>query len=226
MTARLNHFILERTFDLLIFLNQVELPMSKVKIQAVRRQDKYEKRLASIVKAASKVIAREGFDGASVRDVAAKSKIGLSGIYYYFKSKDELLYAIQHHAFSTLISRLRQKLESSKSPEDRLKAVIDNHFQYFVNNMDEFKVCVHEMDSLSGKYYRGVLKTRQEYFDLVRKTVGEIYRGSKYETDLAALFLFGSLNWVYMWFDSDKNTDIDKLTSQFLRVFLNGINQS
>ncbi len=193
---------------------------------AIRRQEKYEKKLSSILRAASKVIARDGFDGASVRDVAAKGRIGLSGIYYYFKSKDELLYAIQHHAFSTLVRQLKEKLKESSSPEERLKAVIDNHFRYFVNNMDEFRVCVHEMESLSGKYYKSVLKMRQEYFGLVRKSVEEVYRGTRNECDLATLFLFGSLNWVYMWYDPTKNSDIDKLSSQFLRVFMNGINGS
>jgi len=63
----------------------------KAKSATTRRRGNYEKRMASILKAASRVIAKNGFDGASVRDVAAKGKIGLSGIYYYFKNKDEML---------------------------------------------------------------------------------------------------------------------------------------
>lgn len=202
------------------------MPKSNVKSAVARRQGKYEKRSSSILKAASKVIARDGFDGASVRNVASKGRIGLSGIYYYFKSKDEMLYAIQQHAFSELVRLLRQKLKAAPSADKKLKAVIDNHFEFFVNNMDEFRVCIHEIDSLSGKYYTEVLKTRREYFNLVRQTVSEIHGGTKYEVDLATLILFGSLNWVYMWYDADKNADIDKLSTQFLRVFLKGINES
>lgn len=204
----------------------VNSPKPKAKLSATRRRDTYEKRLASILKAASKVIARNGFDGASVRDVAARGKIGLSGIYYYFKNKDEMLYAIQQHAFTTLVRRLRRKLDESSSPEDRLKAVIENHFQFFVNNMDEFRVCIHEIDSLSGKYYKSVLETRREYYRLVREAVGGIYHGTKYDIDLATLFLFGSLNWVYMWYDPCRNADVDGLSSQFLSVFLKGIDES
>jgi len=202
------------------------MPKTKAKPAATRRHNKYEKRLSSILRAASKVIARDGFEGASVRDMAAKGRIGLSGIYYYFKSKDELLYSIQHHAFSTLIRSLKERLKESASPEDKLKAVMDNHFQFFVNNMDEFRVCVHEIESLSGKYYKNVLAVRQEYFRIVREVVSQTFRGSEYETDLATLFLFGSLNWVYMWYDPEKNVDIDRVSSQFLRVFLNGISES
>jgi len=198
----------------------------KAKSATTRRRGNYEKRMASILKAASRVIAKNGFDGASVRDVAAKGKIGLSGIYYYFKNKDEMLYAIQQHAFTTLVERLRQKLDEADSPEARVKAVIDNHFRFFVDHMDEFRVCIHEIDSLSGTYYKKVLETRREYFDLVREAVSEICDGSKNDVDVATLFLFGSLNWVYMWYDPERNTDIDELSSQYLQVFLNGINRS
>lgn len=191
-----------------------------------QRQEKYEKRLSSILKAASKVIAKDGFDGASVRNVAAKGKIGLSGIYYYFKSKDEMLYAIQQHAFSTLVCSLKERLKGALTPEEKLRAVLDNHFDFFVNNTDEFKVCVHEIDSLSGTYYKKVLKTRQEYFSLVREVIGELYGSSHDDTDLATLFLFGSLNWVYMWYDPEKNADINELSSQCLKVYLNGINNA
>lgn len=191
-----------------------------------RRNSQYQKRLDTILKAASRVIARDGFEGASMRNLAAKSKIGLSGIYYYFKNKDELLYAIQYHAFATLVESLKEKLQTASGPEQKMKAVFENHFRYFVNNMDEFRVCVHEIDSLSGDYYKRVLNKRQEYFNLVRSAINEVFGKRTYETDLATLFLFGSLNWVYMWYDPKKNADIDKLSTQFYRIFMNGINKS
>jgi hypothetical protein len=121
---------------------------------------------------------------------------------------------------------LQEKLAKLSSPEDRLKAVFDNHFQYFANNMDDLKVCVHEIESLSGKYYKNILKIRQEYYRLVRGVVAEVIELEDYDTNLATLSLFGSLNWIYMWYDKEKNQDIDKVSSQFLRVFLNGIKAS
>jgi AcrR family transcriptional regulator len=190
---------------------------------ATRRHARYETRLSSILRAASRIIARDGFEGASVRDVAAKANIGLSGIYYYFESKDELLYLLQHHTFSSLVASLSRRLEEATSPREKLKAVIDNHFQFFINNMDDLKVCVHEMESLSGKYYKAVLAIRREYYRLVRSVIAENAGRSRPASDLTTLFLFGSLNWVYMWYDPEKNPDIEKLSNQLMKVFLDGI---
>jgi AcrR family transcriptional regulator len=199
------------------------MPQPETRLSAQRRNSQFHKRQDEILKAASRIIARDGFEGATIRGVAARAKINLSGIYYYFENKDELLYALQHHAFSTLAETLSQRLEISKTPEDKLKAVIENHFEFFVNNMDNLKVCVHEIESLSGKYYNEILKLRRKYFGLVKDVISEVTDGSKNDADLTALCLFGSLNWVYMWYNPKKNPDIKKLSAQYLKIFLNGI---
>jgi len=195
------------------------------KTEPERRNSQYEKRLATILRAASKIIARDGYEGASVRKVAAAAKINLSGIYYYFSGKDELLFALQRHTFSTLVDTLKQRLAACATPEEKLRAVADNHFEFFVSNMDDLKVCVHEIESLSGKYYNEVLIIRQEYFRVVRNVLAGVIGKSKKQADLAALFLFGSLNWVYMWYDPKKNTDIRKLSRRLSAVYLNGIKE-
>ena len=159
-----------------------------------------------------------------MRAMAARGRIGLSGIYYYYKNKDELLFAIQHQAFSNLVESLTDRLATLDTPEQKLRAIIENHFKFYVENADQFRVCVHEIDSLTGKYYRNVLALRQEYFRLVREVISQILRRSQYEIDMATFFLFGSLNWVYMWYDPAKNADIQRVTTQFLKVILNGIN--
>ena len=199
------------------------LPAKKARPAVTRRNHQYEKRLSSILRAASRVISRHGFEGASVREVAAQAKIGLSGIYYYFTNKDELLYALQHHTFSTLVSSLEERLKSAATPQERLRAVIDNHFEFFVHNMDDLKVCVHEIESLSGKYYRSVLTIRRQYYRLVRDVVAENIGKRKQAANVATLSLFGSLNWVYMWYDPAENADIETLSNQFANIFLNGI---
>ncbi|MCK4460204.1 MAG: hypothetical protein KAW46_00280, partial [candidate division Zixibacteria bacterium] len=109
---------------------------------------------------------------------------------------------------------------------DRLKAVIDNHFEFFAGNMDDLKVCVHELESLSGKYYREVLNVRRKYYRLVRSVVAQNLDGRRHDVDLATLFLYGSLNWVYTWYDADKNADIHTLSDGLLKIYMNGIRAS
>jgi AcrR family transcriptional regulator len=200
------------------------LPTTRTDQTAVRRNRQYEKRLNSILKAASTVIAKDGYEGASVRKVAAKAGVGLSGIYYYFKNKDELLYAIQSSTFTTLVDLLKERLSGLENPKDRLRAAIRNHFEFFVNNINDLKVCVHEIESLSGDYYKDVLEIRREYFELVKDIIAEnLPEGGKLDPALVSLYLFGSLNWIYMWYNPQINSDVTVLTDHLMTIFTKGI---
>jgi AcrR family transcriptional regulator len=203
------------------------MPLTKSKITNPRRNKHYEKRLSTILKAASKIIARDGFEGASMRKVAAEAGINLSNIYYYFESKDEMLFAIQINAFTTLINSLKERLAKVGPPEARLKEVIENHFQFFSTNMNDLKVCSYEIGSLYGDYYKQILKIRREYYKLVKNVVAENKTKSQStDLNLATLYLFGSLNWIFMWYDPKINSDIGKLADQLLKIYLNGIKVS
>src|ERR1700755_2877712 len=85
------------------------------------RETRYNRRLAEILTHATEVFCKKGYEGASMRDLSRASGMSLAGLYHYFKSKDELLYLTQKHTFRTIIDRLRQRLERSSDPEERIR---------------------------------------------------------------------------------------------------------
>src|SRR3989337_464591 len=90
-------------------------------------------KLDHILECATRVFCEKGYEGASIRDIARRSRVSLAGLYYYVQSKEELLYLIQKHCFSTLVGRLREQLESADpDPEARLQVVVANHIRYFL----------------------------------------------------------------------------------------------
>ena len=66
------------------------------------------RKLEMILRHSARVFAEKGYEGASIRDISRASGVSLSGLYYYVESKQKLLYLIQIHTFSTILSRLRR----------------------------------------------------------------------------------------------------------------------
>lgn len=188
------------------------------------KSERYARRLESILKASSEVFAERGFDGASVRAIAARAEISLSGIYYYFESKEKLLFALQRHTFTSLIGSLKRRLQDTRLPEERLLAVIQNHIEYFFENMASLEVCSHELHRLTGGEYERILEYRREYYELARKVISELMDAPSESVALSTLHLFGSLNWIYMWYDSSEHTDIRQITDTLANIYLNGLN--
>jgi AcrR family transcriptional regulator len=101
--------------------------------QAVPAQaTRYDRRLAEILVHATEVFCKKGYEGASMRDLSRASGMSLAGLYYYFESKERLLFLIQKHAFSTIVERLKARLESVDDREDRIRIFILNHLEYFL----------------------------------------------------------------------------------------------
>ena len=70
-------------------------------------ETRFDRRLGKILAHATEVFYEKGYEGASMRDLSRASGMSLAGLYYYFESKEKLLYLIQKHTFTTIVERLQ-----------------------------------------------------------------------------------------------------------------------
>ncbi len=190
-----------------------------------KRTPSFDRKLDGVLAAAARVMAREGYGRATIRQVAREAGMSLAGLYHYFTSKEELLFLLQFHTFDAIVSALAEKLEPVRDPRERLRVIVTNHLDHFLARMDELKVCAHEMESLGGEYYRRVQELRREYFRVTLETVqaiGSENRGAKVSPRLATLYLFGMLNWIYTWYPAERGTSGEVLADELVALFLDG----
>jgi len=187
---------------------------------------KYDKKLADILVTATKVFAEEGYDRASIRKVAARAGISIAGLYYYTSSKEQLLFQIQDHAFSELIRQYREQSVELLDPVDRLRLLIRNHLDRFLANMAELVVCSRELDRLVGEYRKHIEDKHREYFGLALDLFRELaeQRG-KFRVDprTAALAMFGSINWVHIWYRPETGPSAEQMADDLIRLYLKGV---
>src|SRR5262245_54748611 len=135
---------------------------------------KYDQKLVHVLKTSAAVFAAKGYHSTSMRDISRATKMSLSGLYYYFASKEELLFLIQDYCFSTVIGDCRRLLAGVEDPVRRLKLLIENHLNYFVHNMNEMKVLSHEANSITGELFAKINTKKRQYVDMVINLLREI----------------------------------------------------
>src|SRR5262249_51914680 len=113
-------------------------------------ETRFDRRLSEILAHATDVFDEKGYEGASMRDLSRASGMSLAGLYYYFESKEKLLYLIQRHTFTTILERLRRRLDGVIDAEARIRVFILNHLQYFLANQKAMKVLSHEDEVLKN----------------------------------------------------------------------------
>jgi AcrR family transcriptional regulator len=186
---------------------------------------RYDRRLAEILAHATEVFCEKGYEGASMRDLSRASGMSLAGLYYYFESKERLLFLIQKHTFSTVVLRLKKRLESVTDAEDRIRIFILNHLEYFLNNQQAMKVLTHEDDALKNGFGSEIAAIKREYYRLCVALLEDLKktRGAQISTRTAVMSLFGMMNWIYTWHNPRVDADAEHLAREMGDVFLRGV---
>jgi TetR/AcrR family transcriptional regulator, cholesterol catabolism regulator len=193
----------------------------KPSVQASR----YDQRLAEILSHAANVFCEKGYEGASMRDLSRASGMSLAGLYYYFESKERLLFLIQKHTFSTIVQRLKARLERIDDAEQKIRIFILNHLEYFLANQAAMKVLSHESESLKNGFASEVAAIKREYYRICIGLLEELKReqGLQVSTRIAVLSLFGMMNWIYTWHNPRVDADAEHMAREMGDIFLRGV---
>lgn len=196
--------------------------MRKAKAQPRDSQAKLQR----ILRHSAQVFSEKGYEGASVRDISRSSGVSLAGLYYYVRSKQELLYLIQIYTFRTILERLEMKLEGVEDPIEKLRILVHNHLDFFLSNPVEMKVLTHEDDALDGRFRKEVLDIKRRYYAVALNVFEEMRKSGlarRLNPRVAVLALFGMMNWVHTWHRPDTDPQADSLAESMAGMFLHGV---
>jgi AcrR family transcriptional regulator len=188
-------------------------------------ESRFDQRLAKILAHATEVFYEKGYEGASMRDLSRSSGMSLSGLYHYCESKEKLLYLIQKHTFSTIVERLRDRLDDVADPEQRIRAFILNHLEYFLANRKAMKVLSHEADALTNSFGSEIAAIKREYYRICVSLLDDFKHAKRLEfsSRMAVLSLFGMMNWIYTWYNPRVDANARELAREMSDIFLRGV---
>lgn len=171
------------------------------------------------------MFAEKGYEGASMRDLSRLSGMSLAGLYYYFNSKEKLLYLIQRHLFLSAIDLARERLKEENDPEERIRVFIRCHLEYFLAKPDAMKVLSHEDDVLKEQMGTGVADLKRQYYHCCADLLDALKtaKGLQCNSRVATLCLFGMMNWLPTWYNPRVDGDATVMAQEIGDVFLRGI---
>jgi TetR/AcrR family transcriptional regulator, cholesterol catabolism regulator len=186
---------------------------------------RFDRRLGQIIDHATEVFCLKGYEGASMRDLSRATGMSLAGLYYYFESKERLLFLIQKHTFTTIVEKLKARLENVTDPEQRIRIFILNHLEYFVSNQQGLKVLSHEDESLKNGLSSEIAGIKREYYRICLGLMEDLRRKRvlDFNARTAVMSLFGMINWIYTWYNPRVDGNAETLAEQMGNIVLNGI---
>ena len=186
----------------------------------------HDEKLQQILKTSAKIFAEKGFHKTSVRDISRATRMSLAGLYYYFTTKEELLYLIQERCFVTLLQRWEQAATAKVDVRTRIRIFAENHLSFFLHNMHEMKVMAREDESLTGEFNDKILVLKRRYVKVIMDLIRELQEqegGKNIDLRIATFSLFGMMNWIYTWYHPKRDLPLRPLAEQMLRIYFFGV---
>jgi AcrR family transcriptional regulator len=188
-----------------------------------------QQKLDHLLATAAALIAEKGYRATSLRDVSRAIGVSVAGLYHYFTSKEDLLYQLQYRTFAALLKAQEERASEPGTPQDRFRRLLIGHLEFFASHPNELKLCTYELESLKGDAFVTVEGLRRRYYRLVTSVVAELMDGwgpdgaESKRSRHAALFVFGMLNWMFMWYDPARHGTLADIGDEMVEFALNGL---
>jgi AcrR family transcriptional regulator len=191
----------------------------------VQTSEAREAKREEILRRAAQVFRQKGFHGAGMREIAAGLNMAPGALYYYFESKEDLLYTCQVLSLRRLLKSARAIAQEHLPADAKLRALVRAHLGHILGELGGSLAHV-EFHALPPAQLGEVVAKRDSYERLVRAVIADgIGTGLFRKTDvkLAALALLGALNWTVLWWRPEGGRDLDAVARQMADVFLEGL---
>ena len=182
----------------------------------------------SILRAAARVFARNGYFNSKVADIARAADVADGTVYLYFKSKDEILHSIFDQNMAEAIGAARRLIEDTSDPREKLRRIASLHLERLGADRDLAVVFQVELRGSTKFMEEFSAAAFAEYLELLRQTFEEGQRAGVFRkglnAKLAAKILFGALDEMATnWIISKRKYELAPMADVVMDVFLNGV---
>ncbi|WP_137932123.1 TetR/AcrR family transcriptional regulator [Mesorhizobium comanense] len=176
---------------------------------------------AAVREAAVSLIARQGYEAMSMRQLAAEVGVQAAALYRYFPTKEELLFTIMREHMEGLGEAWQKARPAGPDPRERLSAYVRNHIAFHIKRRHATHVSNMELRSLSPDRLTQILRMRTAYEKELRAILRDGAEAGVFsieDTGLTAMALIQMMTGVIVWFRPGERLSVAEVTATYLSM--------
>ncbi|WP_083545424.1 TetR/AcrR family transcriptional regulator [Sulfitobacter alexandrii] len=173
-------------------------------------------RREDILRAAGTLMAAKGYDATSMRDISAAVGMLPGSVYYHFPSKEALFVELHNDVVQTMTARVLAALEGVDDPWERLRLSARAHLEGLIQNDNLVAIVSPQFIGGEKEVAQVVTDHRRTYEQIFRDIFEALNLPEGADPTILRLGLFGSLNWVPVWYEGDGRRSPAEISDQFV----------
>jgi AcrR family transcriptional regulator len=189
------------------------------------RQPAASDRRIEILKSAAAAFRRRGYHGASVDEIASALEMTKGNLYYYFKNKEEILFACHEYSLDKLLSLMREVQSEVSSPETKLRRLVLALIHLILDDLHGTALTL-DPDALSPALLKRIIAKRDEFDHGIRAIIQQGIDQGAFRTGdpkMIEFAMMGAVNWIAKWFDPAGEMTSEQIGDQFADYLVGGL---
>jgi AcrR family transcriptional regulator len=164
---------------------------------------------------AVELFSSSGYRETSLQEITSKLDITRPLFYYYFDSKEDLLWHIVGGLGDDLLKNARPIAAAASPPAEKLKHLVEAHVTTLLSNLDAFRIYFAERHLIQGEQDRRLERGERAYRKLVAAVIeegqglGELRPG---DSQVLTRFLIGMANSITRWYADSGQAGVDEVS--------------
>ena len=195
------------------------------KRKPARRNRRFTDRRLEILRSASAAFTRNGFTGATMEEIAEKAQMAKGNLYYYFPSKQDLLFFCQEYSLERLTEQADEVVKSTQPADAKLKGLIALHVRTVLEELPGSTAHT-DFRSLPRDQLKKIVRKRDRYEKAYRQVVeAGIEEGVFKVADVKSAIwaILGALNWIVQWYSPKGEKTAEQIAEDFGDLFVRSL---
>jgi AcrR family transcriptional regulator len=178
-----------------------------------------------ILKNAAAAFRRVGYHGASVEEIASALHMKKGNLYYYFRNKEEILFACHQYSLDHLLAMLEEIEQRDLVPEEKLRRVISGAVHLILDELHGTALFL-DLEALSTPHLKAVIARRDQFDHGIRRVLNEGIASGRFQRADAKLLSFavlGAINWIPRWYSPDGPSSSQEIADRFADYLIAGL---
>lgn len=180
----------------------------------------------AIMASAAEMFYAKGFHATTIQDIATEVGMLKGSLYYYIKSKEDMLYELLMDVITRGEAHIEVKIAGVADPVEKLRQAVEGHIEHIIENQVRVGLFLHEFNTLTGNRRQKVREVMQRFqnrfVEIIREgqAKGSFINGSPL---LIANGILGMCNWIYRWYHGLHSPTLETVQKTFAQLVLSGV---
>ncbi|HZP48122.1 MAG TPA: TetR/AcrR family transcriptional regulator [Vicinamibacterales bacterium] len=200
-------------------------PRGRRRAKRPRSADPHASTRVDILKSAAKAFRKLGYHGATVEQIATALHMKKGNLYYYFRNKEEILFACHQYSLDRLMQLLEEVEASQLPPAEQLRRLVHAFVHTILDELHGTALFL-DLEALTPAHLKAVIVRRDRFDHGVRQILENGMASGVFaqkDPKLVTFALMGAVNWIPRWFSPEGPATSEQIAEAFAEFFVAGL---